>query len=208
MVIISHRGYWSEVSDKNTEVAFRHSFERNFGTETDVRDCMGELVISHDMPRGGEVLFHSFLSFVGKNELLLAINIKADGLAESLCETMKNYDKNNWFVFDMSIPDMRSHLAVGNPVFARMSEVEKESTWFEHVAGIWLDSFEGDWYDIELIQGLINKGKRVCVVSPELHGRDHATLWRRLLPISKEDRLILCTDLPEDARIFFTGASQ
>lgn len=208
MVIISHRGYWSEISERNTEAAFRHSFGLNFGTETDVRDCMGELVISHDMPRGGEIPLHTVLAYAGVQEPLLAINIKADGLAESLCEMMKDYNQENWFVFDMSIPDMRAHLAVGNPVFARMSEVEKESPWFERVAGIWLDGFEDEWYDIQLIQDLINQNKRVCVVSPELHGRDHASLWRRLISIAKEDRLILCTDLPEDARIFFTGASQ
>ena len=50
MIIISHRGYWIQPAEKNTEEAFSRSFERGMGTETDVRDHRGELVISHDMP--------------------------------------------------------------------------------------------------------------------------------------------------------------
>lgn len=203
MKIISHRGYWHELTEKNTETAFRRSFELGFGTETDVRDCMGELVISHDVPRGGEMPLIKLLSLVGVDEHLLAINIKADGLARILSETMTKYNRANWFVFDMSIPDMRDHLAAGNPVFARMSEVEKAHVWFDRIEGIWLDSFENEWFDLALIGSLIHMGKRVCVVSSELHGRDHNGLWSKLLPLTKEDRLILCTDFPDKAKEYF-----
>ena len=65
MIIISHRGYWKCVDEKNTEIAFSRSFELDFGTETDVRDCLGKLVISHDMPDGSEIHFEEFLSLVG-----------------------------------------------------------------------------------------------------------------------------------------------
>lgn len=203
MKIISHRGYWDELLEKNTETAFRRSFELGFGTETDVRDCMGELVISHDTPRGGEMPLIKLLSLVGVDAHLLAINIKADGLAKLLNETMAEYNRANWFVFDMSIPDMRDHFAAGNPVFARMSEVEQEPAWFDRIEGLWLDSFENEWYDLALISSMIHKGKRVCVVSSELHGRDHCGLWSKLLPLSREERLILCTDFPGKAKEYF-----
>ena len=49
MEIISHRGYWFKNSEKNSDLAFRRSFSLNFGTETDIRDFDGELVISHDV---------------------------------------------------------------------------------------------------------------------------------------------------------------
>ena len=49
---ISHRGYWQDASEKQrTFVAICPWF----GTETDVRDCE-QLVISHDMPTGNELL--------------------------------------------------------------------------------------------------------------------------------------------------------
>ena len=204
MIIISHRGYWHDAVEKNTEIAFCRSFEMNFGTETDVRDCTGQLVISHDMPCGTEMTLRSFLSLMNKEELLLAINIKADGLAETLRNEMEDYCRSSWFTFDMSIPDMRAHLEVGNPVFARMSEVEGEPAWFDRIEGIWLDSFEEDWISQELIQSFTRKDKRVCVLSPEIHGRAHEPMWNTLLPLSKDDRLILCTDVPEQAREFFT----
>jgi hypothetical protein len=61
--IISHRGAWLEASEKNTEIAFRRSFDRGFGVETDVRDCAGELVIAHEMPDGKNVRLEAFLIF-------------------------------------------------------------------------------------------------------------------------------------------------
>ncbi len=50
MQVISHRGYWKSAAEKNTTTAFARSFALGYGTETDVRDLNGELVISHDMP--------------------------------------------------------------------------------------------------------------------------------------------------------------
>ena len=190
---------------KNTEIAFSRSFALNYGTETDLRDCLGKLVISHDMPNGNEIYFDKFLSLVGPEEKLLAINIKSDGLAIPLKYAMKNYNPKNWFVFDMSIPDTKAHISAGNPVFARMSEVESQIPWFDLVDGIWLDSFDNEWFDEGLIRDLIMQGKRVCVVSSELHDRSHSTLWKILLPLSGNDSLILCTDLPEQAQKFFAG---
>ena len=207
MKIISHRGFWHTPSEKNTETAFYRSFALDFGTETDVRDCMGELVISHDMPRGEEMTLTTLLALMGKDQQLLAINIKADGLAKLLCKTMSDYHRANWFVFDMSIPDTRDHLAVGNPVFTRMSEVEQNPVWFDRVEGVWLDSFDNEWFDLALISGLLNQGKRVCVVSSELHGREYTSLWTKLLPLATADRLILCTDFPVKAKEFFEGVA-
>jgi hypothetical protein len=189
--------------EKNTKVAFQRSFEYGFGTETDLRDRLGEIVISHDMPCGEEITLDDLLSLVAHDSKLLAINIKADGLAKLLSKAMEKYSREKWFVFDMSIPDMRNHLEVGNPVFARMSEVEHTPPWFEKIEGIWLDSFSDDWFDLTLIETLISQGKRVCVVSPELHGRHHLNLWNKLLPIASENRLILCTDFPVQAKEFF-----
>ena len=205
MQIISHRGYWKSGKEKNTEIAFSRSFALNYGTETDLRDYLGNLVISHDIPNGDEIYFDEFLSLVGPEEKLLAINIKSDGLAIPLKQAMMNYNPKNWFVFDMSIPDMKAHITVGNPVFARMSEVESQIPWFDLVKGIWLDSFDDEWFDEGFIRDLIMQGKRVCVVSPELHDRSHLKLWKSLSSLSGNDSLILCTDLPEQAQKFFAG---
>jgi hypothetical protein len=206
MNIISHRGYWSTMSEKNSATAFIKSFSLNFGTETDVRDHLGELVISHDMPLGNEVRFIDFLemaSTIGGN-LPLAINIKADGLASKILSDLKEYRDLNIFVFDMSVPDMRSYLNLGIPVFTRMSEVERKPIWLNKSAGVWLDAFESEWYTANVVSDLLNSGKQVCIVSPELHGRDFYPSWNVLKPLAQQNNLLLCTDFPEVATNFFS----
>ena len=205
MNVISHRGYWKTPDEKNSTAAFRRSFELGFGTETDVRDLDGALVISHDMPTRGAMGMTEFLALTG-GQLPLALNIKSDGLAEPLRKAMAAYDRSAWFVFDMSIPDMRMHLKAGNPVFTRISEVEQAPVWFDESEGVWLDQFDREWFDVDLVTSLLDTGKRVCVVSSELHRRDYSRLWKMLQPLAACDNLILCTDVPEKAQYFFRGA--
>ncbi len=69
--------------------AFRLELEKGYGIETDIRDRQGELVISHDMPCGGECSFSELLKIyktIG-NQTTLAINIKSDGLARTVKST-------------------------------------------------------------------------------------------------------------------------
>jgi hypothetical protein len=206
MKILSHRGYWKTTAEKNRREAFERSFALGFGTETDVRDARGTLVIAHDMPRGDELTLEDFLSIYRKhaaNPLPLALNVKADGLAESLEAQLHAVGITTAFVFDMAVPDMRAYLRGSIPTYTRMSEVEREPAWQERAAGVWLDSFEGNWFDAALIARLFEVGKKVCVVSSELHGRPHQQLWSLLAPLAGAEDLALCTDLPEEAAAFF-----
>lgn len=209
MKIISHRGYWKAPSEKNTEAAFDRSFSLGYGTETDIRDHCQSLVIAHDMPSGHEIAFADVLTKAARATvappLTLALNIKADGLAQSVASHLKQFPALDCFVFDMSVPDIPSYFAAGVPVFTRMSEVERQPAWLNEAAGVWLDAFASEWYETKDIEKLLALGKRVCVVSPELHRRDHRLLWQRLVPIAGARSLILCTDLPEDASEFFNA---
>ena len=205
MKILSHRGYWKEASEKNSITAFLRSFNLNFGTETDLRDQNGEIVISHDIPENDSLLFKNFLKALNDKPLTLALNVKADGLAKELKKILQGYPELNYFVFDMSIPDMKSYLDLGISVFTRVSDVEKIPIWLEYSDGIWLDAFSHDWYDIEVIHKLLATGKQVCVVSHELHKRDYNEVWNMLYPLRTCAALMLCTDFPEDAHSFFFG---
>ena len=203
MEIISHRGYWGDRSERNQAVAFHRSFDLGFGTETDVRDLGGQLVISHDMPTGTEMSLDALLTIMGGRNLPLAINIKADGMAAAVKEKFERAGHTNWFVFDMAVPDMRSYLQQGVATYTRLSEVEPSPAWINQAAGIWLDGFEGEWYSNADIEALLAQGLKVCVVSPELHGRPHEPLWSRLLDLRNTAGLTLCTDLPETAQHYF-----
>lgn len=203
MQILSHRGFWHHPAEKNTKTAFERSFKAGFGVETDIRDCKGKIVISHDMPLGNEILLEEFLELLGPNLLPIAFNIKADGLASQVKVILQRVENLNFFVFDMSVPDTRLYLKEEIPIFSRMSEVESQPVWINRAQGIWLDSFSDVWYNIELIVSLLEQNKKVCIVSSELHSKDPQGLWEMLLPIASCPSLMLCTDYPEKAQIFF-----
>jgi hypothetical protein len=209
MEIISHRGYWFKSSEKNSDFAFRRSFSLNFGTETDIRDFDGELVISHDVANKDCItikkLFEIYKSIDTKSSL--ALNIKSDGLQNLLKKSLKQNNINNYFVFDMSIPDTIMYLKEGMNVFIRQSEYELGTPFYDSASGIWLDSFDGVWYSEELVKKHLNNGKRVAVVSSELHSREYLEQWTFLKSwsIITNDNLILCTDLPEKALNFFNN---
>lgn len=204
MIILSHRGYWKEPHEKNTRQAFVRSFALGYGTETDVRDCAGKLVIAHDMPRGDEILFEELLQIMDGRNLPLAINIKADGLGEAIAALLDKYGQTNTFTFDMSIPDMVVQLRLGLPVFTGYSDILPTPVLFEKSQGVWLDCFNSDWYSATLVDELIENGKKVCIVSADLHKRNVSVQWNTLKKCKPHgDSLMLCTDRPEAATEFF-----
>lgn len=207
MIVLSHRGYWTHTAERNEAVAFHRSFNLGFGTETDIRDRNGDLVISHDMPGTDAITLDDMLDILGPRDLPLALNIKADGLARKLQAQLRARGHTRWFTFDMSVPEAVVQLALGLPVFTRASEYERPPALYRESVGVWLDGFTTEWFSAADINGFLQDGKRVAIVSPELHSRDHLTLWHRLRASAVTDNpgLMLCTDLPEDARMFFQG---
>ncbi|RFA22632.1 phosphodiesterase [Subtercola boreus] len=202
MRVLSHRGHWLEQGEKNTLAAFERSFAGGFGTETDLRDVLGSIVISHDMPSGAEMTAAEFLALEGAAALPLALNIKADGQAVAVRDLIEKAGASQAFVFDMAVPDTLAYFAAGVPVYTRMSEVEQQPAWLSRSAGVWLDAFEGTWYDRDLVEKLLDSVS-VCVVSPELHGRPHPETWELLAPLAGHPQLSICTDLPLHAATFF-----
>lgn len=208
MEIISHRGYWKSIEEKNSKEAFERSFELGFGTETDIRDYKGELVISHDIADSTCMKLEAFLKLYIKYtnpNLTLALNVKSDGLQTKLFEQLKAFGIKNYFVFDMSIPDTIGYLNNRLPFFSRQSEYEKNPIFYENCSGIWLDIFEGNWYDEEIVLGHLNNHKKVAIVSSELHKRSANELWTFIKSneLHTKDNIILCTDIPEEAKQYF-----
>lgn len=207
MIILSHRGYWKELKERNQRGAFERSFDMGFGTETDLRDASGKIVISHDMPQGGEITFEEVLQIMNGRNLPLALNIKADGQADAIMELLKKYNHSNYFTFDMSIPDMVVQIRKGLRVFTGLSDILPTPVMQKETAGIWLDCFNSDWYGSDAIDTLVAAGKSVCVVSADLHKRETDTQWEIIKKCKnlEDSRLMLCTDYPEKAEEFFYG---
>ena len=208
MIILSHRGYWKDTAEKNRPAAFERSFSLGFGTETDIRDYRGELVISHDIADDAAISVRDFLDIYRRFDttLPLALNIKADGLQAPLKHLLGLYGIENYFVFDMSIPDGLGYLKSGLQTFTRQSEYETDPSFYTQACGIWLDEFLGHWITRETIRHHLENGKRVCIVSPDLHKREYRDEWNHYKQIEQElgiGHLMLCTDYPEAAKEFF-----
>jgi len=205
--IIAHRGFWIERNEKNTIIAFTRALDHGFGIELDLRDCCGELIIEHDLSdlnslRAFEV--SRLLSFNQVNSPI-ALNIKSDGLIDLVHEFITNSKLNDYFVFDMSIPDMRSYLNAGINTFTRASEHEINPIFLSSSSGVWIDSFFKHWYDVSFIQNFINLNMNISIVSPELHGRPHQELWKWIKnnQFHEYSTISICTDFPLLAEKYF-----
>ncbi len=199
MEIISHRGFWLAPEEKNSRQAFERTVQSGYGTETDVRDLVGKLVVAHDPPTGGEQPWPEVLQLFDGAGLTLAVNIKADGLAGRLKAAFEPVDVP-WFAFDMSGPETVRFAREGLPFYTRHSDVEPEPILYAQAAGVWLDAFAAEWFGAEVVYRHMEAGKTVCIVSPELHGRNPEALWTWLADLKGESRVILCTDRPTDAK--------
>jgi len=202
MNILSHRGFWQAESEKNARQAFQSTLSAGFGTETDVRDEMGKLVVSHDPSIGAAMTWAELVNMFDGSGLPLAVNIKADGLAGHLAQAFEGRHID-WFAFDMSGPETVKYMRAGLPYYTRHSDLEPEPILYEKAMGVWLDAFDKTWFDETHIIEHLSQGKAVCVVSPELHGRESADLWLMLRRMGPHQNLSLCTDRPREAREFF-----
>lgn len=214
MMVLAHRGLWRHPAQRNTLGALTSALAEGFGLETDIRDHAGQLVISHDPPVNGDLLLFDDLldHYCRSGGGILAINVKADGLQSELdrAVTKHRIPSDRYFVFDMAVPDALGYLARGIPCFTRESEVEPVPAFLDQAAGLWLDCFKEDWISEDVIRRHVDAGRRVALVSPELHGRDYEAVWacwrivyRQLKSRGEGDRMFICTDLPEEARRFF-----
>jgi hypothetical protein len=208
MKLLAHRGQWLEREEMNSFHAFERAWSNGYGIETDLRDLDGAVVISHDPPERGVRSLDEFLAGYAARGAgtPLALNIKADGLLPLLKRSALVGD-GQWFAFDMSIPETIRYVKEGFAFYSRVSEYEGEAAVLENSAGAWLDSFRSEWWSLDLLVSLAQHAKRVCVVSPELHGRAHHERWAMLREtfLASPACFSICTDFPQEARELLGG---
>lgn len=209
MKILAHRGYWKSEDRKNSYEAVREAFIRGFGIETDIRDYRGELVISHNI--ADERSFALEKLFEAYNELgcseMLALNVKADGIQDGLGALLEKYRIENYFVFDMSIPEQVVYRNRNFRFFTRRSDIETVPVQYEDACGVWMDSFYTDWISADSVLDYLKDNRAVSLVSPELHGRPREEMWSILKEndLHHAEGLYLCTDMPDQAKEYFYG---
>lgn len=208
MQIICHRGLWNKIEDKNTKEAFENAFSNGYGVETDIREFNGELVISHDIANKESLKADEFFNIYSKYDknLTLALNVKSDGVQKLIIQLLEKYQIRNYFLFDMSIPEQYVYIKNDFKIFTRHSDIEGECVLYSKANGVWLDAFEEEWIDEKIINYHLSNEKKICIVSPELHGREYLERWNLYKSVDKNlksNEIILCTDKPIEARKFF-----
>lgn len=194
--ILCHRGIWSHHEERNTKDALLGALELGFGIETDIRDHLGEVVISHDpVGSGSHPKLDDLQLWATKVNAPVALNVKSDGLHGLL--SAQGFPENVFF-FDMSIPEKVQFQRAGFLVASRASEYE--SLELSESTPLWLDSFHSDWFLKEGIWSSVLESARfrpVIIVSPELHSRPPESVWRKFRESSKANNLLsICTDRP------------
>lgn len=213
--ILAHRGNWSTAADQNSYLSILSAIEAGYGIEIDLRDCDGEIVVSHDPPRSKNNLnLRKLMSELKKKnrKQRIALNIKSDGLANLLINEI-NYNSikiDNVFVFDMSFPDMLSYARLEFPYYNRLSEFEPQNNIIPGVRGYWVDNFSMNTSQVEMARQIVNQGLRAAVVSPELHGRDKEETWEEIKDsgLHKSSLFEICTDYPDQAYLYFNGRAK
>lgn len=199
--VLAHRGLWNEEVEPNSERALADALTCGFGLETDVRDHQGDLVVSHDPPVGDEPQLTDLVRHHRDPGALLALNVKADGLANGLLSVVHDNKMAPYFAFDMSYPQARLFVQSGLPIAARVSEFESPES--SHIGPyafaryLWVDCFESDWFLSDTNLGAALLDRVSILVSPEIHGRDPEAAWNWVWTTRQMGhRVGLCTDLP------------
>lgn len=144
-----------------------------YGVEVDIRSAGDRLIIHHD-PFAVGVPFEVWLQSYRHGTLIL--NVKEEGLESRLMYLMKKAGVEDYFFLDQSFPFLIKYSGLGERRCAvRVSEFESIETALAlagKVEWVWVDCFTR--FPLSRDQGKRLKlaGFKLCLVSPELQGRD------------------------------------
>jgi len=192
MQIIAHR--------KNTIAELSQTPSR-FGIEVDIRSWGEGLTIHHDPFVKGED-FTEWLKHY--QHQLLILNVKEEGLEARLIELMKEHRIVNYFFLDQSFPFLIKWAKLGEKRLAvRVSEYENINTALslkDQVNWIWVDCFTYFPLKESTAKQLKEANFKLCLVSPELQGRNAELEIPELQEILKAENITpdaVCTKRPD-----------
>jgi hypothetical protein len=159
MIITRHRA--------NT-IADLLSIPAELGVEIDLRSLNSEIVIQHNPFMGGEKFTEWLTRFQHK---LLILNVKEDGLEDSIIKILDSFSIKSYFFLDQSFPSFYK-LSRARPEICstRVSEYESiEVAILLNPGWVWFDSHTGNWdYLRESFEAIRDTSIKACLVSPEL----------------------------------------
>jgi len=167
MILIAHRrNALQELNSTSTE----------YGVEVDIR-CRGDqLIIHHDALVPGADFLEWIAAYQHKT---LILNVKEEGLEARLISVMRDHGIDDFFFLDQSFPFLVKWAKAGERRCAvRVSEFESVDTALSlagKVDWVWVDCFTKFPLTGDDAKKLQDAGFRLCIVSPELQGRDAET---------------------------------
>ena len=181
MIIIKHRV--NSIKEINPK----------FGLEIDIHNYNNKLVLAHDHPNEQSIKLENFITHIPKNSLL-AINIKNEEVEAELKIILSRSKTTNYFTFDWPVTSLHNAINHDLNCAFRLSEYEKDIV--PNCPWVWLDSFNGIWYDADFLISLKKSGIKLAIVSPELHNREaDISKVKDIVNAVKVDAM--CTDMPE-----------
>lgn len=145
-----------------------------YGVELDLRDSGSDLILQHDPFVGGE-LFEDYLKEYQHGTMIL--NIKSERIEHRVLELLNQYKIYDYFFLDSSFPMIYLLSKQGQSKCAiRFSEFEGLDTILSmanKVDWVWVDCFSKLPIDKESYEVLKGAGYKLCLVSPELQGREN-----------------------------------
>jgi hypothetical protein len=149
----------------------------SMGIEFDIRSYKDILVLGHDPLKKKYQSFDNYLKSV--NGRFMVINIKEEGLEDFIVDKLVKFNIRNYFFLDQSYPFLlKKYNLIKGQSALRFSEFESIQTVklikknFKKFKWIWVDSIFGSWSHLQNLNDLDLDNFKLCLVSPEVHGRN------------------------------------
>lgn len=147
-----------------------------YGVEVDIRSRGHDLITEHDPFTDGDRFKDWIRAY---RHALLILNVKEEGLEKRLLSVMAEHGIERFFFLDQSFPFLVRTAAAGERRCAvRVSEYEACDTALAVaplIDWVWVDCFTRFPLSATEAGALKSAGLRLCLVSPELHGRPPET---------------------------------
>jgi len=169
----------------------------HYGVELDLRDRGDRLVLQHDPFKDGQD-FEEYLRHYGHG--LMILNVKSERIEHRVLEFVRTAGIPDYFFLDCSFPMIRTLVALGEHRIAiRFSEhepIESALALAGQVDWVWVDCFTRMPLD-DCSYGLLKQHFKLCAVSPELQGRDVATIAAYREQLGRYPMDAVCTKRPD-----------
>ena len=175
--------------------------DSKYGIEVDIRSQDDQLIIHHDPYVAGES-FDEWINAYRHGTLIL--NVKEEGLESRLIALMQAKGITDYFFLDQSFPFLVKWSKAGEHRCAvRVSEfesIETALTLAGKVDWVWVDCFTRFPLSESDARRLKDAEFKICLVSPELQGRDANVEIPQLALLLKDRNIVadaVCTKRPD-----------